>query len=149
MIRRAVLADLELLVPLFDAYRTFFAGGIPTGSRPFLAERLRLGDSIFLMAFDGERAVGFLTLYPLFSSWYATRIWFLSDLYVCEDERRSGIGRALVEEAKSFARAEGSRSIMVEIPHREPHLVAFYEGLQFMRDRDFNLHRYYVPGSLI
>lgn len=144
MIRRAVTDDIENLVPLFDAYREFFSGETPHGSREFLTERLRAGDGVFLMAFDGERAVGFLTLYPLFSSWYATRIWFLSDLFVHDDYRRAGIGKRLVEAAKAFAREDGSRSIMVEIPHREPHLVTFYEALEFTRDRDFNLHRYYV-----
>jgi len=144
VIRRAVVGDLEQLVPLFDAYRAFFAGGTPSGSREFLAERLRAGDGVLLLAFLGEGAIGFLTLYPLFSSWYAKRIWFLSDLYVHEEHRKIGIGKRLVEEAKRFARENGSRSIMVEIPHREPHLMKFYEELQFTRDRDFNLHRYYV-----
>src|ERR1700722_7480880 len=125
MIRKAVPSDLEQLVPLFDAYRAFFAGATTSETRAFLAERLRLSDGLFFMAFDGERGVGFLTLYPLFSSWYATRIWFLSDLYVHEDHRKAGIGKRLVEEAKRFARENGSRSIMVEIPHREPHLVKF------------------------
>jgi GNAT superfamily N-acetyltransferase len=143
-IRRAQPADLEQLVPMFDAYRAFFAGGTPSGSREFLSERLREGDAVFLVAFAQERAVGFLTLYPLFSSWYATRIWFLSDLYVRDDVRNGGIGRRLVEEAKGFARDNRSRSIMVEIPHREPHLVKFYEDLSFVLDRDFNLHRYYL-----
>jgi GNAT superfamily N-acetyltransferase len=144
MIRPATPADVDQLVPLFDAYRTFFAGGTPAGSRAFLAERLGAGEGVFFLAFEGERATGFLTLYPLFSSWYATRIWFLSDLYVHEAFRKAGIGKRLVEAAKRFAHENGSRSIMVEIPHREPHLVTFYEELQFMRDRDFNLHRYYV-----
>jgi GNAT superfamily N-acetyltransferase len=143
-IRPSTVGDLDGLVPLFDAYRMFFAGGTPQGSREFLSARLTTGDSIFLLALEDGDAVGFLTLYPLFSSWYATRIWFLSDLYVREDARKGGIGKKLVEAAKDFAREGGSRSIMVEIPHREPHLVKFYEDLHFMRDRDFNLHRFYV-----
>jgi GNAT superfamily N-acetyltransferase len=144
VIRKATSSDLEGLIPMFDAYRSFFAGDSPSGSREFLTQRLRQGDGIFLMAFSGERAVGFLTLYPLFSSWHARRIWFLSDLYVRDDFRNSGIGKQLVEQAKRYARDCDSRSIMVEIPHREPHLVKFYENLQFMRDRDFTLHRYYL-----
>jgi len=143
-IRPAKAGYLDGLVPLFDAYRAFFAGGTPTGSREFLAARLDAGDGTFLLALDGDDALGFLTLYPLFSSWYATRIWFLSDLYVRDDVRKGGIGRRLVEAAKAFASEGGARSIMVEIPHREPHLVKFYEDLLFMRDRDFNLHRFYV-----
>jgi hypothetical protein len=31
---------------------------------------------------------------------------------------------------------------MVELPHREPHLKAFYEGLGFHQDEVFDLARY-------
>jgi len=141
-IRRAVTHDLEELLPLFDAYREFFTGKPMPGSREFLAQRLREQDSLVLFATEAAEAAGFLQLYPLFSSWYATRIWFLSDLYVDERFRKAGIGRELVEEAKRFA--ADARSIMVEIPHREPHLVTFYESLGFARDRDFNLYRCYL-----
>ncbi len=143
-IRRAQESDLGELVPLFDAYRSFFAGEKPSGSRAFLAERLRENDAIFFLACSNSQIAGFLTLYPLFSSWHAARIWFLSDLYVREESRNAGIGRRLVEAAQAFARDNGSRSIMVEIPHSEPHLVQFYERLQFIRDRNFDLHRYYI-----
>jgi ribosomal protein S18 acetylase RimI-like enzyme len=143
-IRQAVLTDVESLVPLFDAYRQFFAGGTPAGSQPFLEERLGREDAVFFMSFDGEVATGFLTLYPLFSSWYATTIWFLSDLYVAPDYRNQKLGRKLVAAAQEFANQRSSRSIMVEIPHREPHLVQFYESLGFERDKDFNLYRFYL-----
>lgn len=143
-IRQAVLADVPALTPIFDAYRSFFAGGIPSGSSAFLTERLSKGDSVFFMSFDGDDATGFVTLYPLFSSWYATTIWFLSDLYVEERHRNRKVGRELVTAAQGFAADLGSRSIMVEIPHREPHLVAFYESLGFHRDKDFDLYRFYV-----
>ncbi len=143
-IRRATTSDLDAVVPLFDAYREFFTGKPMDGTGSFVAERLKHQDSVILLASEHGEAAGFLQLYPLFSSWYATRIWFLSDLYVAEAFRKAGIGRRLVVEAQKFARENGSRSIMVEIPHREPHLVAFYESLAFKRDRDFNLYRYYL-----
>ncbi len=143
-IRRATTNDLDAVIPLFDAYRQFFTGKPMDGTRPFLAERLELQDSVVLFATEGKDAAGFLQLYPLFSSWYATRIWFLSDLYVAEPYRKAGVGRCLVAEAQKFAREHGSRSIMVEIPHREPHLMTFYESLGFARDRDFDLYRYYL-----
>ncbi len=143
-IRRAETADLGKLLPLFDHYREFFTGRPMPGSHEFLTDRLRAQDSVILMAFDGASAMGFLQLYPLFSSWHATRIWFLSDLYVAEPYRNRRIGRELVEAAQSFARDGGSRSIMVEIPHREPHLISFYESLNFNRDKDFNLYRCYL-----
>jgi len=145
-IRPAVLADVERLTPLFDAYRSFFAGDAPSGSREFLSERLTKNDATFFMSFEGETASGFLTLYPLFSSWHATTIWFLSDLYVAPEYRNHKLGRKLVAAAQDFAKERTSRSIMVEIPHREPHLVRFYESLGFERDKHFDLYRYYLTG---
>ena len=143
-IRQAVLSDVDQLTPLFDAYRTFFAGSTDIRSKAFLSDRLAHDQAVFFMSFDGEHATGFLTLYPLYSSWYATTIWFLSDLYVEEPHREKKIGRQLVAAAQSFAKERGSRSMMVEIPHREPHLVKFYQSLKFEKDKDFNLYRFYL-----
>jgi len=144
-VRRAEKRDAVELAALFDEYRHFFTGMRDVeGSRDFIDDRLRLEDSVLLVADNSERTIGFLQLYPLFSSWYATRIWFLSDLYVDEAYRKAKIGRALVEQAKRFARNGGSRNIMVEIPHSEPHLVTFYQNLGFTRDKTFDLYRYYL-----
>lgn len=142
---RAGSAHLEELLPLFDAYRAYFAGGTPAGSRSFLRERLERQDSVIFVD-DARPMRGFIQLYPLFSSWYATRIWFLSDLFVVPEARGQGIARALVRAAERFARSEGSRSIMVEIPHSEPHLVRFYEDAGYERDRTFDLYRLYLES---
>lgn len=145
LVRLAVADDAPNIVPLFDAYRTFFAPGCDVSSSgAFIDERLQRADSVIYVAERGGELVGFLQLYPLFSSWYATRIWFLSDLYVAEPSRHCGVARSLVSAAETFARDDGSRSIMVEIPHREPHLVRFYESLGYIRDIDFNLYRRYL-----
>jgi GNAT superfamily N-acetyltransferase len=141
-IARATVLDLEAVAPLFDAYRSFFAGtGDSARSRRFLYERLDAGDSIVFVARSGESAVGFIQLYPLWSSWYCARIWFLSDLYVREASRKHGVGRRLVERAVEHAVATGSSSVMVELPHREPHLRQFYARLGFHGDAVFDLAR--------
>jgi GNAT superfamily N-acetyltransferase len=145
LVRQAEQHDATELTRLFALYRQFFTETLDLeGSQRFIDERLRLGDSVIIVAVDGERPIGFLQLYPLFSSWYAKRIWFLSDLYVDEAFRNANIGRALVEYAKQFAHDGGSASIMVEIPHSEPHLVKFYQELNFTRDKVFDLYRYYL-----
>lgn len=141
-IAQARASDLDSVAPLFDAYRAFFAGPDDFArSRAFLDERLRAGDSLVLLARRGAEALGFIQLYPLWSSWYCRKIWFLSDLYVREDSRKCGIGRGLVERAVEHAVGSGASSIMVELPHREPHLKAFYAGLGFHQDAVFDLAR--------
>jgi len=141
-IRTATVADLDAVAPLFDLYRQFFAGkaGLEQ-SRAFLGERLERDESIVLAAFDEGACAGFLQLYPLFSSWYCKRQWFLSDLYVAEAFRGRTIGKKLVESCVDFAKRAGSRSILVEIPFSEPHLVRFYQELSFAKDDVFELYR--------
>jgi GNAT superfamily N-acetyltransferase len=141
-IRLATPADLEAIAPLFDAYRRFFTGTPDIEiSRAFLGERLERGDSVVLAAFEGEAAAGFLQLYPLFSSWYARRQWFLSDLYVAETFRKRGIGKRLVEACLELAKRGNARAVLVELPFSEPHLIEFYGELGFARDSVFELYR--------
>lgn len=142
-ISRATAQDLVALVPLFDAYRSFFTGGQDVEeSRRFLEERLVRDDSVVFIARCGTTAEGFIQLYPLWSSWYCRRIWFLSDLYVRDSSRGCGVGRRLVERVIAYAHETGASSVMVELPHAEPHLKEFYARLGFQEDRVFDLARY-------
>ncbi len=141
-IAQASTADLDAVAPLFDAYRSFFAGSDDLArSRRFLEERLSAADSVVFFARSEAQALGFIQLYPLWSSWYCRRVWFLSDLYVREESRKCGVGRRLVERAIGHAVLSGSSSIMVELPHREPHLREFYATLGFHEDAVFDLAR--------
>ncbi len=149
-IARAAPQDLVALAPLFDAYRTFFAGrGDLAQSRHFIEERLRLGDSVIFLARRDARAEGFIQLYPLWSSWYCKRIWFLSDLYVRESSRRVGLGRVLVERVIAYAKETEAASVMVELPHSEPRLKEFYARLGFKKDEVFDLARNSLLGSVM
>jgi GNAT superfamily N-acetyltransferase len=137
--------DLADLVGLFDAYREFFAGSRDAAeSERFLAERFAREDSVVFLARSSGRPEGFIQLYPLWSSWYCRRIWFLSDLYVSESSRGRGLGRRLVESALAHARETNASSVMVELPHREPHLREFYSKLGFEKDGVFDLARHRV-----
>ncbi len=144
-VRAARLDDVDAVAPLFDAYRRFFTQKQDLDvSRSFLAERLERGESVVLAAFDGAEAAGFLQLYPLFSSWYCRRQWFLSDLYVAERFRARGVGRRLVRACLDHAKATGARAILVELPFSEPHLIEFYGALGFAKDDVFDLYRHVV-----
>lgn len=143
----AGVADLDELTPLFDAYRAFFNPSADSAlSRPFLQARLREGEAVVFVARVGGRPCGFIQLYPLWSSWHCKRIWFLSDLYVAPAYRKAGAGRSLVERVKAYANETGAASVMVELPHAQPHLYAFYDRLGFHRDDVFDLARYH-PGE--
>ncbi|MGC1380312.1 MAG: GNAT family N-acetyltransferase [Candidatus Baltobacteraceae bacterium] len=144
----ATAADVAAIAPLFDAYRAFFAGyGDAVESRRFLDDRLARRESVVFLARAGDEVAGFIQLYPLWSSWYCRRIWFLSDLYVAESARQRGLGRRLVERVVAYAKETKASSVMVELPRREPHLAEFYAKLGFDRDEVFELARYLVLGD--
>lgn len=139
---RAGPQDFEALIPLFDAYRAFFAGRDDLErSRRFLEERLHLHDSVVFLGRRNAGIEGFVQLYPLWSSWHCRRIWFLSDLYVRESSRKLGLGSLLVERVVAHAKETEASSIMVELPLREPHLERFYARLGFTKDPVFDLAR--------
>lgn len=140
-IARAGVRDVPKILGLFDAYRAFFAERIDDTSRRFLEDRLGRDESVIFAAWSGSEAAGFIQLYQLWSSWYCARIWFLSDLYVRESDRKRGVGASLVRHVVEYARETGAASIMVELPRREPQLAEFYASLGFSRDEIFELAR--------
>ncbi|MFT6871356.1 MAG: N-acetylglutamate synthase-like GNAT family acetyltransferase [Roseivirga sp.] len=69
-IRDAKNSDLEQLSALFDRYRIFYRNNsdIDTANN-FLSERMKNGDSeIYVCETSENKLVGFVQLYPLFSS---------------------------------------------------------------------------------
>src|SRR5579875_3465956 len=96
-IRQASILDLDSIVPLFDAYRQFYRlPSDPEGARRFLRERFENKESVIFLALVNGAPAAFTQLYPSFSSASMARIFVLNDLFVCPDERRQGLGAALL-----------------------------------------------------
>ena len=134
-IRRASAADLDALVPLFDAYRVFYAQpSDPVRARDFLAERLANRESAVLVAERGPSAVGFTQLYPVFSSVRTARTWLLNDLFVVEGARRGGVARALLDAAAAFAREQGAAGLMLETTRDNAPARALYRAAGWHED---------------
>lgn len=128
-IRRTEPGDLDVVAPLFDAYRQFY--GQPSDlarARDFLADRLRSGESVVLLASRGGQATGFVQLFPMFSSVRTARVWVLNDLYVAEAARRGGIGRSLLQAAADFARRDGAARMVLETSQDNDAARALYRA---------------------
>lgn len=138
-VRPATLHDLDALVPLFDGYRQFY--GKPSdehGAREFLIARLRLNESLILLARDTHGlAMGFTQLYPLFSSVRMVRTWLLNDLFVAAHARRQGVAKALLEAAATHAKKLGAASLSLSTAHDNLPAQALYESLGWQRDLQF------------
>ena|SRR5579872_4578212 len=138
-VRRATLADLELIVPLFDAYRQFYEQAPDLAlAREFLRERLERDQSVIFLALrpDGS-AAGFTQLYPSFASARARRIFILNDLFVDPGARRSGVGQLLLEAAAEFGRSEGAIRLTLSTAHTNTTAQSLYEAQGWQRDEVF------------
>ncbi len=138
-VRQATIHDLDLIAPLFDGYRQFY--GQPADldlALRFLRERFRHHDSVLLLAVNEEgEGVGFVQLYPLFSSVRAARSYLLNDLFVASMARRHGVAVALMHEAVDFARAVGAVGMSLSTAHMNEPAQRLYESLGWKRDEQF------------
>jgi ribosomal protein S18 acetylase RimI-like enzyme len=137
-IRSATVADVPLVAPLFDAYRQFYglAPDLPLAQR-FLAERLLQGESVVLLAHETEIVLGFVQMYPSFSSLLAARTYVLYDLFVDPAARRGGVGRRLMQAAADEARSRGAMSLVLSTAKTNLGAQRLYESLGWVRDEDF------------
>ena len=137
-VRQATAVDLPVLVPLFDSYRQFY--GQPADAPrayAFLAERFLRAESVVFLAFDRAQAIGFVQLYPSFSSIRTAPLIILNDLYVAHAARRAGAGQALVEAATAHAKAQGAAGLILSTATTNTPAQALYERLGWMRETGF------------
>jgi GNAT superfamily N-acetyltransferase len=140
VVRQAGPGDVDLVVPLFDAYRQFYEQpSDPALARAFLAERLARAESVVFLAERDGRAVGFVQLYPLFSSTAARpgRLWLLNDLFVAPEARGGGVGRALMERARRLAEETGAVGLELATARANSGAQRLYESLGYRQDDQF------------
>jgi GNAT superfamily N-acetyltransferase len=102
--------ELEELLPLVDGYQRFY-GGEPDAerNRRFFSRFLHPSDEgLLLGAWANGGLVGFATLYWFHSSTKAADTVLMNDLFVREDVRGGGVGRALIQAALDEARRRGA-----------------------------------------
>lgn len=144
------LDDIRTVAPLFDAYRVFYkAASDPAAAYEFLYERWRLHESVLFIAFDGATPVGFVHLYPLFSSVRMRRLWLLNDLFVTAAARRTGAGRLLMQRAEQHAREAGAAGLTLSTAIDNTTAQALYVSEAYVRDeRFFVFNKSFKPGDL-
>ncbi len=138
-IRRASTADATLVAPLFDAYRRFYglASDLDLSQR-YISERLERSESVVLLAAASRgEALGFVQMYPTFSSLQAAQVFVLYDLYVAGEARRLGVARALMRAAVEEARAAGAVALTLQTARTNLAAQRLYDSLGWRRDEEF------------
>jgi len=136
---RATATHLEAVAKLFDAYHGFYQQPSNlTQSRAFITERMAGEESAIFLAQDEQGdALGFVQLYPTFSSIDAHRTWLLSDLFTTPAARGHGVGRLLMNTARDFALQTGAKGLVLETATDNLMAQGLYESLGYVRDTGY------------
>jgi len=142
-VAQATPSDVGAVARLFDAYRQFYKKpSNEEAARRFLFARLSKSESVLFLALHNHDAVGFVHLYPVFSSTNLTRQWILNDLYVAPEARKHGVAHALMNRARQFAEATQADGLMLETATDNHAAQRLYERLGWKRDEEF--YRYFL-----
>ncbi|MHA3047829.1 GNAT family N-acetyltransferase [Riemerella anatipestifer] len=141
-IRKATIKDLKFIVELFDQYRVFYENkSDKIKAEEFIAERLKLDDSkIFVAETDDKSLVGFVQLYPLFSSTRMKRLWLLNDLFVDNEFRGKGLSKMLIEKSKELCSQTNACGLILETAKTNVIGNELYPKVGFSLDKE---HNYY------
>ena len=136
---RADASHLELIAPLFDAYRVFYRQPSNLAqSRAFVAERIARDESvIFLAQDDTGETLGFVQLFPTFSSIDAHRTWLLGDLFTTPNARGRGVATLLMNTARSYVVLSGGKGMVLETATDNLNAQRLYESLGYVRDSGY------------
>ncbi len=135
---QADISMIQKIVPLFDAYRQFYEQkSNPIQVASFLEERFINQQSIiFCACTPSEEVVGFVQLYPIFSSVSMKKLWLLNDLFVTPTYRKNKIGEQLLLAAKEFAQHTKAKGLMLQTAHDNDPAKKLYEKFGFVLDQD-------------
>jgi len=136
--KTVTLATVKEVAPLFNAYREFY--GQPSDlekAEQFLKERLKKEESIIFLAYLDAQPVGFVQLYPIFSSVAMKKAYLLNDLFVTEHARKQGVAMRLIEECYAYCKNEDAHYITLETATDNIQAQKLYEKLGMKIDHDF------------
>ena len=140
---RATIDQVKNAAILFDEYRQFYGERSDLKSaKAFLKLRLSLYESVLFLAEQDENIIGFIQLYPTFSSISMQRAFILNDLYVKKDARGTGVGRALVEKVFHYCQEQHASYVTLQTAPDNVNARRLYEKLGMEQDAYFNYVKY-------
>lgn len=120
---------------LFDAYRSYYDQDPDfKGALAFVTERITKKDSVIYVAMLKDEIIGFVQLYPIFTSIGMKKAWLLNDLYVLEEHRGIGAGKALLDAAYQLGKDTGAAWLMLQTYTSNKVAQSLYEKEGFVKD---------------
>ena len=147
-IRKVSLADLDQLAQLFDEYRVFYHKQSDlSAAKAFLSQRLSKSESEIFVAEENGKLVGFVQLYPLFSSTRMKCYWLLNDLYVNSNFRGKSYSKNLIEAAKELCIESDSCGMYLETGKENIIGNQLYPSCGFIKYDEVNFYEWEVPNE--
>ena len=139
-ITRVGEADLSDLLPLMRGYCDFYEVNPADDSLLALARALIANpelEGVQLIARDGEdgSALGFATIYWLWSTSRAARIGVMNDLFTAPEARRRGVGEALIRACLDAVRERGAAVLQWQTASDNLSAQALYEAIGGIREQ--------------
>ena len=129
---RAAPDEAPAVAALLAAFRDHLGYDQPSDAS-MLASVERLigrGDSEYLLAGDDE-PVAVVQVRYRWSVWWDAEDCWLEDVYVSEQARGLGVGRALTQAVIDRATARGCRRVELDVSSENPAAMALYRSLGF------------------
>ncbi|CAH0993059.1 hypothetical protein SIN8267_03198 [Sinobacterium norvegicum] len=136
--------NIEQVLPLVRAYQQFYqvADICDDNNRAFFSQ---FGDTnpsgCQFLCRDGDKVVGFATVYFTFTSTLAKKVAVLNDLYTLEECRGKGVGRALIEHCRQFAGEAGAARLQWVTATDNTTAKKLYDSLD-TASRDWTFYTY-------
>ena len=135
--------DFKKIGEVFNLYRQFYEKESNIEAcKNYIHERLINNEAQIFYIENEKECMGITQLYTTFDSLELSKKIILYDLYVRSEYRNKGIGRMLMNAAKSFAEKKGVTSIELSTSINNKNAQSLYESLEYQRDTEF--YDYYL-----
>ena len=125
--------DLDDLLPLMRGYCDFY-GAAPSDEDLVAMSRALIADPAlegvqFVARNDDGTAIGFATVFWLWSTLSASRVGLMNDLFVAPEGRGTGAAEALIEACRQRAAARGAGRLVWQTAHDNHRAQAVYDRI--------------------
>jgi GNAT superfamily N-acetyltransferase len=143
-VSRVTEEDLDDLLPLMRGYSDFYEVDPPDDALLALARALIADpdcEGLQLIARDDDgRALGFATIYWMWSTSRAARIGIMNDLFTAAVARRQGVGEALIGACLEAVRERGATILQWQTAKDNYTAQALYERVGGIREEWYDFY---------
>jgi GNAT superfamily N-acetyltransferase len=130
--------DLDELLPLVRGYADFYEVS-PTDDQLLSLSRALIADPVHngmqFIARDGAgHAIGFATVFWLWSTLSASRVGLMNDLFVAPEARGSGAAEALIDRCRAACRERGASRLTWQTAKDNERAQAVYDRIGGVRE---------------